>query len=47
MILIFLLTQTMKYMLLNDPTNDLLKFGFVKIDFRSARFDADEDGYEH
>ena len=46
MILIFLLTQTMKYMLLNDPSNDLLRFGFVKIDFRSARSDADEDGCE-
>ena len=37
----------MKYMLLNDPTNDLLSFRFTKIHFRSSRSDADEDDYGH
>ena len=37
----------MKYMLLNDPTNDLLSFRFIKIHFRSSRSDADEDDYGH
>ena len=34
-------------MLLNDPTNDLLNFGFPKIPFRSSRSDAEEDDYGH
>ena len=37
----------MKYMLLNDPTNDLLNFGFAKIHFRSSRSDTDEDDCGH
>ena len=47
MIIFFLLTQTMKYMLLNDPTNDSLSFCFPKIHFRSSRSDADEDDCGH
>ena len=37
----------MKYVLLNDPTNYLLNFGFLKMLFRSCRSDADEDDYGH
>ena len=37
----------MKYMLLNDPTNDLLNFGSVKMHYRSPRSDSDEDDCGH
>ena len=37
----------MKYFLLNDPTNDLLNFGFPKMPFRASRSDADQDDYGH
>ena len=47
MIVSLFLTQTMKYMPLNDPANDLLKFGSAKIHFRSSRSDAYEDDCGH
>ena len=47
MIVSFFLTQTMKYVPLNDLTNDLLKFGAAKIHFRSSRSDAYEDDCGH
>ena len=37
----------MKYVPLNDLTNDLLKFGSAKIHFRSSRSDAYEDDCGH
>ena len=47
MIVSFSLTQTMKYILLNNPTNDLSNFGVAKTRFRSSRSDADEDDCGH